>query len=169
MPLVDGFCTACRHDVRDHPRLRCPFCGERSTAGVKWDLEIGPDTPPEEVLRLATEQIGALRRRLGEMVALRREATLVLLRDVPRDKLETLVHHRLTTLERWAEPPTKRPRRPRPPVDPRPRKDRARLREAWKAHERRIQRQKQLLEQLPDPEPAAARLKSPLPPLEVQR
>lgn len=166
MPLVEGWCTVCRRHAADHPRLCCPWCEEQATVGIRGDLGLGPDAPPREVFDAVGGQLRAIAARQRELRALRREAALVALRDIAPLHMDEVTGVGLRRVQQWAGLVGPRRRGPAP-KDPRPRKDSRRLREAWRAHEARIERLGRLLAELPDPEPVARRLRPPLVPPEV--
>lgn len=175
MPVVDGWCTACRHHVLEHPRLRCPWCSERASPALMAELSISPELAAEEALQIVLDQLRAVRWRTGELISLRRELSMRLIATVPHAEIAGRTHHRLTTLERWAAAPDLAERKRRQaerraarklaaPKDGRPRKHPLRLREAWRAHERRLAAHARFREELAEVDGAAERLRDPLAP-----
>lgn len=183
-----GFCPSCRRNVLDHPALTCPWCSAVSTALARRDLVIAEDASPAEVLRATTDHLRALEVRMASAKHLRTEAARrALAGDVVAIAARAGV--RVRSVERWAEgrrPPAcakghvraehgrwdgKRrqwvctacegAREPRKaPARRRPRS--GRVKDLWRAHERRMAQRRALADAGELPERLSAPLAPPV-------
>ncbi len=180
----DGFCPTCRHWALECPTFPCPWCRSAGrTRALEVDLGLTADAPVLERLQAAREAIYAARSLEREARWMRTQAARDLLKTETPASAAALSHHRIETLQRWAEPPPpKCPKGHELPLGTRPRscpvcrvetviparkarlRDRNALRASWRRHKSDLAARERLLAQFPDPAPVAARLLPPLPP-----
>lgn len=170
MPVnSDGYCSSCHQWALEHPSLECPYCHDARTDQLVRDLELSPDDNAERVLIACKAELAHLYKRRQAAIALRAAAARAILAGPTEDFTHRAeeAHVRVSSLEKWANPPEKPPRERKTrkiltPEQKAARKDKARLKAEWAKHEQRLAERTRLLEEHADDLPA--RLRPPLAP-----